>query len=162
MSLTIAQSQALALARIEAIVRGATPLRMTDRPFTCVEDADGRMVPLEKMPSGFRYFQVRHAAFMVRDPSRVTCRVVQALVLRIRYDADSLDTVDLERLIAEDLVVIDSALRVPSAWQMGTTGIKALMLDDGTAIGRTSGVSPESPAWHIIGVPYTLTLEASC
>jgi hypothetical protein len=154
-SLTFAQSQALAFARLEAIVRGATPLRMTDWPFTCVDDGAGNVAPLEEMVSGFRYFQWRHAEWTVRDSARVTCRVVHRLVVRIRYDLANLGNVDLERIIAEDLVVIDDALRIPSAWQMSSTGIKALQQVG--PIGRTAGAG-----WHIVGMPYTLTLEACC
>lgn len=155
MSLTIATAQALAFARLEAIVRSATPLQITDQPFVVAEDGEGRRVALEDMAAGTRYIEWRHAEWAVRDPSRVTGRVVHRLVMRVRYDLDTIAPVGLERLIAEDLVVLDDALRVPADWQMGTTGIKAIMQDG--QIGKTTG-----PGWVIVGVPYTLTLEACC
>lgn len=154
--MTVAESQEAALARLEAIVGGVVPLRRPDTPFVVHSTGDGREVPLASLAHGLRRFEWDYARFPTRDSSRVTCRVDHSLVLRIRYDLSDMDRTSLTRLIAVDLVTVDDALRVPAAWQAGTTGILALRQEG------DPGVDQVSDRVWIVGVPYTLILEACC
>lgn len=160
MSLTFLDSQARVLARLEALVRGIMPLRYRELPFLRGEGDDGTETALEEMVTGFRYFQWRYAEFPDRPTDRPSCRVVLPLVLRIRYDWGDLGKTTLERTIAEDLVTIDDALRIPSAWQSSATGL--IVIRRSGKAGKTTLPNADSPKFTIVGAPYEATLEACC
>lgn len=152
--MSVADTIALTHARLVAIVRGITPLRRPDLPFVCSEDDDGRVAPLESLVGGHRHFVWRSVDLPARPSDRLVCRATWRRVLRVRYDRDQADG-DLDLEMAQDAIRIEDALRLPDEWQMGTTGILAVLLDG--PIGTTT-----TDRYVIVGYPYTLTLEACC
>lgn len=156
----IADAVALTHRRLIAIVRGVLPLRRPELPFTSVEDDQGRVTPLDAQGAGHRWFTWRSTSLPTRHQDRVTCTADWGRVLRVRYDRD-IDDEALELEMAQDLLLIEDALRVPAEWQMGVTGILAIGRD-----GQLSVVHepppPARPRMTIVGIPYLITLEACC
>jgi len=66
----------------------------------------------------------------------------------------------LELLMAQDAIRIVDALRIPTDWQMGTTGILSVVQDGDP--GTTTLPGEGTARIIILGFPFTIEMEACC
>ncbi len=110
-----------------AAVRALTPTWEPLYTFTCYEDAEGYVVPLEELSDdALRAFDVRMAGPPVDDGGTgwQYTRYRAEIELRVLYPAQyEVDRGRLERMIAQDVADITSAIVHPSNFGAGVESI---------------------------------------
>ena len=111
---------------------------------------------LEQLESGFRYFEVVTAG-IPREASGdlITCRWIQPLLVRVRYDYND-DIDQLETAITEDVIAIIKALRSPSNWNQGSSGLTSVRILEEDIEPEPIG-EEERPIAVIVPIPITIT-----